>query len=58
MTNINEQPLVSICIPAYNNADYIDQTISCILNQTYKNLELVICDDHSKDDTVEVIRKF
>ncbi len=58
MTNLNKQPLVSVCIPAYNNADYIDQTISCILNQTYKNLELVICDDHSKDDTVEVIRKF
>ena len=58
MTNINKQPLVSVCIPAYNNADYVDQTILCILNQTYKNLELVICDDHSKDDTVEVIRKF
>ena len=50
-----EQPLVSVCIPAYNNAAYIKDTIDSILRQTYTNLELVICDDNSKDDTVEVI---
>ena len=38
------EPLVSICIPAYNNAAYIKDTIDSILNQTYKNLELVIVD--------------
>ncbi len=54
----NNQPLVSVCIPSYNNADYISETIDCILNQTYQNLELVICDDHSKDNTVEVIKSY
>lgn len=49
------EPLVSVCIPAYNNAAYIKETIDSILNQTYQNLELVICDDKSKDNTVEVI---
>lgn len=59
MTQTNsKQPLVSVCIPAYNNADYIGETINCILKQTWKNLELVICDDHSSDRTVEVVQKF
>ncbi len=49
------EPLVSVCIPAYNNAAYIKETIDSILNQTYRNLELIICDDKSKDNTVEVI---
>ncbi len=51
------EPLVSVCIPAYNNAAYIKETIDSILNQTYSNLELIICDDNSKDDTVSVIEK-
>ncbi|WP_108775256.1 glycosyltransferase family 2 protein [Lactimicrobium massiliense] len=55
---INNDPLVSVCIPAYNNAAYIGETISCILNQTYQNIELVICDDKSTDDTVAVVKKF
>jgi len=49
------RPLVSVCIPAYNNAAYIKETIDSVLNQTYSNLELIICDDKSKDDTVQVI---
>lgn len=49
------EPLVSVCIPAYNNAAYIKETIDSILNQTYRNLELIICDDTSKDNTVEVV---
>ena len=51
------EPLVSVCIPAYNNAAYISETIESVLKQTYRNLELVICDDKSKDHTVEVIEK-
>ena len=52
-----ELPLVSVCIPAYNNAAYIKETIDSILNQTYQNLELVICDDKSKDGTVKVVEQ-
>ncbi|MBQ7506432.1 MAG: glycosyltransferase [Lachnospiraceae bacterium] len=51
-------PLCSVCIPAYRNASYIGETITSVLNQTYPNLELVICDDCSPDNTVEVIRSF
>lgn len=51
------KPLVSVCIPAYNNAEYIMDTINSILKQTYENLELVIVDDNSTDDTYEVLKR-
>lgn len=50
------KPLVSVCIPAYNNAGYIMDAVNSILNQTYPNLELVVVDDCSTDDTYEVLR--
>ena len=46
--------LVSVCIPAYNSAEYIRNTIDSILKQTYSNIEVVVVDDCSKDNTVEV----
>lgn len=51
------EPLVSICIPAYNNAEYIMDTIDAVLNQTYKRLELIIVDDNSTDGTYELLQK-
>ena len=39
-----ESPLVSVCIPAYNNADTILETIQSVLTQTYQNLELIVVD--------------
>ena len=53
---MNGQPLVSICIPAYNNAEYILETINNILSQSYKNIELIVVDDRSRDNTVEVLK--
>lgn len=52
---MSEQPLVSVCIPAYNNAAYIEETIQSVLKQTYENLELIVCDDQSQDNTVAVV---
>lgn len=49
------KPLVSVCIPAYNNAGYIKDTIESILNQTYQNLEVIVVDDCSSDNTAEVV---
>jgi glycosyltransferase involved in cell wall biosynthesis len=51
-------PLVSVCIPSYNNGLYITETISSVLKQTYGNFELIIVDDNSPDDTVSKIRSF
>jgi len=52
------QPLVSICIPCYNAALFITETIQSVLNQTYANLEIIICDDQSKDNTLAIIKQF
>ena len=45
------EPLVSVLIPSFNHAKYIIETISSIIDQTYKNIELLILDDGSSDDT-------
>jgi len=51
-------PLISVCIPAYNNQDFIAFAIESVLNQTYGNYELIITDDKSSDHTVSVIKGF
>ncbi|MDB1921705.1 glycosyltransferase family 2 protein [Clostridium tertium] len=50
-----KKPLVSIIVPAYNHEDYISECIESILKQDYENIELIIIDDGSKDNTYEVI---
>lgn len=54
---LNNKPLVSIIIPSYNHENYIKDTIESIVNQTYKNIELIIIDDGSKDNSIKVIEK-
>jgi len=49
----SDQPLVSIVVPAYNSARYIERTLKSILVQTYENLEVIVVDDGSLDSTVE-----
>ena len=43
--------LISICIPHYNRAEYLIKVLDTIKDQTYKNIEVVISDDCSKDDS-------
>ena len=52
------QPLVSVCIPAYNSSATIAETIQSVLDQTYRNIELVVVDDNSKDNTVSLVERF
>ena len=51
-------PLVSVIIPNYNHARYLDERIQSVLNQTYQNFEVIILDDKSTDNSVEVINKY
>lgn len=50
-----EAGLVSIIMPSYNTASFIEETIQSVLNQTYTNWELIIVDDCSTDNTNEVV---
>lgn len=52
------KPLVSILIPLYNEEKYIAETITCCLNQTYPNIEVVVVDDHSTDQSLAIAKSF
>lgn len=54
----NENPFVSVVIPNYNHARFLEERIQSVLNQTYQNFELIILDDKSTDNSVEVINKY
>ncbi|MBL4649070.1 MAG: glycosyltransferase [Aureispira sp.] len=55
---MNNQPLVSIIALSYNHAIYLEETLDSIVNQSYKNIQLIIRDDCSSDNSVEVIKKW
>lgn len=57
-TNNKEKALVSILIPLYNAEQYIGETITKALQQTYSHIELVIVDDHSTDNSLKIAQKY
>lgn len=58
MNQKSDNPLVSVLITTYNSEKYIKDALESILNQTYSNLEIVIIDDASIDNTLEIIQSF
>lgn len=52
------KPLVSIVIPSFNHANYLDGAIDSILSQSYDNIELIVIDDGSTDNSLEVLRVY
>tara|TARA_B100000686_G_scaffold285239_1_gene309296 strand:- start:3537 stop:4610 length:1074 start_codon:yes stop_codon:yes gene_type:complete len=53
-----KNPNFSICIPNYNYGNYIGDTIESVLNQTYQHFEIIIVDNASTDDSVDIIKSF
>lgn len=54
---MNDRPLVSIIMPSYNSAEFIEESINSVLVQSYKNIELIIVDDLSNDNSINIIKK-
>ena len=50
-----KSPLISIAIIAYNQSEKIEDTIQSVINQTYKNIELIVIDDCSTDNKFSVV---
>lgn len=50
--------LVSICIPTYNGAAYLNEALESVKNQTYSPIEVIISDDASEDNTLQIVKRF
>lgn len=58
MRKMQKKPLVSIISPTYNDENTIEETIKSVLNQSYKNWEMLIVDDCSTDKTPDIVKKY
>ncbi|MEJ8552665.1 glycosyltransferase [Tepidibacter sp. Z1-5] len=56
--HIDTNPLVSVLIPAYNRPHYLEIALKSVLNQTYKNIEIIICDDSTNDKVKNMIHPY
>lgn len=54
----NTLPLISVIIPIYNVGEYLECCLNTIVNQTYKNLEIILINDGSTDNSLEIIKKW
>ena len=55
---MSKEPLVSIIIPVYNVESYLENCLVSVLNQTYKNIEVICVDDGSSDNSPEILKKY
>lgn len=55
---IDKGPLVSVIMSCYNHGAYVAETIESVINQSYKNIEFIVADDASTDNSVEVMKKY
>ena len=58
MTNIPQPPLISICIPVFNGAPFLRKAIQSASNQTLQNIEILIIDDQSSDNSTAIISEY
>ena len=54
----NKTPLLTVILPTYNIEQYLRQCLDSVVNQTYKNLEIIIIDDNSSDSTPDIIKEY
>lgn len=57
LPNLNADPLVSIIIPNFNNASFLEEAVVSALMQDYANTEVIVCDDGSTDDSLHLLQR-
>jgi glycosyltransferase involved in cell wall biosynthesis len=55
---MQESPLVTVICSCYNHAKYVTESIESVLNQTYKNIQIIVVDDCSNDDSTSIIENY
>ncbi len=58
LSSMKSKPLVSVCIPTYNGERFLAETMHSVLAQTYQNIEIIISDDNSTDQTIDIAKSF
>lgn len=58
MKKVSDMPLVSVVMPCYNHEEYVAESIESVLNQTYPNIEFLVLDNGSIDNSYNVIKKY
>ena len=53
-----KDPFFTVIIPTYNRATLVKEAIQSVLDQTFDNFELIIVDDHSTDNTIDVVQSY
>ena len=56
--NLSSNPLVSVIINCFNGEKYLEECLSSILNQSYKNCEIILLDNYSNDKTNKILKKY
>ncbi len=49
---------VSIIVPVYNASDYVSECMESLLRQSYQNIEILLIDDHSSDNSLQILNKY
>ena len=55
---VDQLPLVSVLIPTYNRPHYFEEALCSVLEQTYPNIEIIVGDDSTNDETEKVLQKY
>jgi len=54
---MSEQLLISVIIPIYNGSEYIQKCLDSLKDSNYKNFEIIVVDDNSKDNSCDIVKK-
>ncbi len=52
------EPIASVLVANYNNSKYIDECLTSVINQNYQKIEIIVVDDNSSDNSLEILNKY